>query len=234
MNSTPSAGLRLAATMLACSVLAGVLGGCAYSGRERVAAPAAPELGEAAARNVVAQWQARIGRYVTDDGQGDPAALARLPALRSQSVPRPGRIVFSALDVSASAVERDGYDVSGLLLGKSAGESGPTYVFVVGTVERSDFRPVAVVDVRIAAMSVRGGRLGWELGNGDSASLARYRGAADATAAVRFPADRDRFRLLDCPGAICVEETVSGARWMLPAAATAAPSASSATFTPAR
>jgi hypothetical protein len=108
------------------------------------------------------------------------------------------------------------------------------YVFVVGTVERSDFRPVAVVDIRIAAMSVRDGTLAWEVGNGDSASLARYREAADPNVAARFPADRDRFRLFDCPAAICVEETFSGARWVLPLATTGTQSGSSAAAAPPR
>ena len=211
-----------AARGAACFLLAAALAGCAYSTRADLAAPAAPELSEAEARSVVAQWQTNVSRYVSADDHGGAAALARLPALRSPAVPRPGRIVFSALDVAASAVERDGHDVSGLLLGKPPGEPGSTYVFVVGTVERSGFRPVAVVDVRIALMSIRNGTVGWELGDGSSASLARYRAAADSTAAPRFPADRDRFRLLDCPAAICVEETVSGACWVLPIATGAA------------
>lgn len=212
----------LAARGAACFLLVAALAGCAYSRRADIAASAAPELSDAEARGVVDQWQTNVGRYVTAGDHGGPAALARLPALRSPAVPRPGRIVFSALDVGASAVERDGHDVSGLLLGKPPGEAGSTYVFVVGTVERSEFRPVAVVDVRIALMSIRDGTVGWELGDGSSASLARYRAAADATVAPRFPADRDRFRLLDCPAAICVEETVSGARWVLPIATGAA------------
>jgi hypothetical protein len=165
-------------------------------------------------RSVLAHWQTHISRYVTADEHGGAAALARLPALRSPAVARPGRIVFSALDIAASAVERDGHDVFGLLLGKPPGETGATYVFVVGTVERSEFRPVAVVDVRIAVMSIRHGTVEWKLGDGNRASMARYRAAADPTAAPRFPADRDRFRLLDCPSAICVEEAVSGARWV--------------------
>jgi hypothetical protein len=216
----------LGAVLFASFLLAAALGGCAYSPRADTAASAAQELSEAEARSVVAQWQTNVNRYVTSDDHGGAAALARLPTLRSPAVRRPGRIVFSALDIGASAVERDGHDVFGLLLGKPPGETGATYVFVVGTVDRSEFRPVAVVDVRIAVMSIRNGAVDWKLGDGSRASLARYRAAADPTSAPRFPADRDRFRLLDCPAAICVEETVSGARWVLPMATSAAPSAS--------
>jgi hypothetical protein len=212
--------------LLAGFLLAAALGGCAYSARRDTAASAARELSEAEARSAVVQWQTSVNRYVTSDDHGGAAALARLPVLRSPAVPRPGRIVFSALDVGASAVERDGHDVFGLLLGKPPGDTGATYVYVVGTVARSEFRPVAVVDVRIAVMSLGNGTVDWKLGDGSRASMARYRAAADPTAAPRFPADRDRFRLLDCPAAICVEETVSGARWVLPMATSAAPPAS--------
>lgn len=212
----------LCAALLASVLLAALLGGCAYSKRGDTAASTATELSEAEARSVVAQWQASVSRYVTADVHGGAAALARLPVLRSPAVPRPGRIVFSALDVAATAIERDGHDVSGLLLGKPPGATGATYVFIVGTVERSEFRPVAVVDVRIAVMSISNGTVDWKLGDGSRASMALYRAAADPAAAPRFPADRDRFRLLDCPAAVCVEETVSGARWVLPLATGAA------------
>jgi hypothetical protein len=216
----------LCAALFASFLLAAALGGCAYSTRRDTVASAPPELSEAEARSVVAQWQTSVSRYVTADDHGGAAALARLPVLRSPAVPRPGRIVYSALDVGASAVERDGHDAFGLLLGKPPGETGATYVFVVGTVERSEFRPVAVVDVRIAVMSIRNGTVDWKLGDGSRASMARYRAAADPTAAPRFPADRDRFRLFDCPAAVCVEETVSGARWVLPVETSAAQPAS--------
>ena len=212
----------LCAALFAGLLLAAALGGCAYSKRGDTAASAATELGEAEARTVVAQWQASVSRYVTSDDHGGAAALARLPALRSPAVMRPGRIVFSTLDIAASAVERDGHDVSGLLLGKAPGTTAATYVFVVGTVERSEFRPVAVVDVRIAVMSLSNGTIDWKLTDGSRASMALYRAAADPTAAPRFPADRDRFRLLDCPAAVCVEEAVSGAKWVLPLATSAA------------
>jgi hypothetical protein len=206
--------------MLTFVLLAGMLGGCAYSGRKGPVAPSAePTLSDDAARNVIGQWQARLGGFVADDG-GDPAALARLPALRSPAAPRPGRIVFTVEDVFASVPERDGYDVAGLLVGKRTGAAGPMFVFIVGTVARSEFRPVAVVDVRIAALSIRDGAANWDTGAGDAAALARYRARADASAAPRFPADRDRFRLLDCAQAICVEEVESGARWTLYAGST--------------
>lgn len=221
----PSAARAAAATALACALLTGLLGGCAYSGRRPAAeASAVRPLTDAEARSVVAHWQARLGRYVVDEGGGDPAVLARLPGLRSPAAPRPGRILFTVDDVFATAPERDGYDVTGQLVGKAPGAATPVYVFIVGTVERRDFRAAAVVDVRIAAMTVRDGVVSWDLGGADDAALARYRAGADASAAPRFPADLDRFGLVDCPQAICVEDIRSGARWTLGIGSTAAPS----------
>jgi len=141
--------------------------------------------------------------------------LSQMPGLRSSAVLRPGQIVFAATDVESFVAERDGYDVFGLLLGKHDSAAGPRYVFVVGTIERGNYRSIAVADLRVAAMSVRNGVATWQTGSSDDASLARYRKGADPSAAVRFPADQDQFHMSPCPQGICVEERVSGARWTL-------------------
>jgi hypothetical protein len=208
--------MRLATPrLLACLLLALLVNGCAtYAPR-----PAAPASGghmpEATAITVITEWQRRLGQHVTQAGSGDPSVLSQMPGLRSSAVRRPGQIVFAATDVESFVAERDGYDVFGLLLGKHVGANGPRYVFVVGAVERRDYRSVAVADLRITAMSVRNGVATWQTGSSDDASLARYRNSADPSAAVRFPADQDQFRMSACPQGICVEERVSGARWTL-------------------
>jgi hypothetical protein len=214
MTSTTATDLRrrLGALLLA-ALIGPVLAGCAYSGRMTAAVPSG--LTDAEVRGILVQWQQRLERHVADEGHGNPAVLADLPALRSPQVLRPGRIVFSALDIGATAVERDGYDVSGLLLGRHAG-AGPTWVFIVGTIDRDEFRPTALVDLRLAALTLRDGALRWRIGDGSDAALARYRGSIDTGAMLRFPGDRDRFRLVDCRPGICAEESRSGARWMLP------------------
>jgi hypothetical protein len=203
--------------------LAGVLAGCATPAQ----LPAAP--GEAgfqrpAGWTPVADWQEQLGGYVMRSG-GDPAALAQLPVLRSPATVRAGRIVFTAMNVDAVLPERDGYDVVGLLVDKRSGPSGPWYVFIVGTVERRDYRPATITDIRTAAMAVLGNRVVWETGPDDPQALARYRSHADAASAVRFPADRDEFRSAPCGAGLCVEEAGSGARWSidLPPRESAAP-----------
>jgi hypothetical protein len=78
-------------------------------------------------------------------------------------------------------------------------------------------------------MGVRDGTVRWQTGVSDRDALARYRQSADPSAAVRFPANQDQFRLVECPQGVCVEERVSGARWTLdlgaPVAAAASPTA---------
>jgi hypothetical protein len=201
--------------LLAALLLATLINGCAtYAPR-----PAAPASGgnipEATAVTVIAEWQRRLGQHVAQAGSGDPSVLSQMPGLRSSAVLRPGQIVFAATDVESFVAERDGYDVFGLLLGKHDSATGPRYVFVVGTVERRNYRSVAVTDLRVSAMSVRNGVASWQTGSSDDASLTRYRKGADPSAAVRFPADQDQFRMGACPQGVCVEERVSGARWTL-------------------
>jgi len=125
----PLANPRLLAALL----LAMLLNGCAtYAPR-----PAAPASGghmpNAAAMNVITEWQYRLGQHIAQAGSGDPSVLSQMPGLRSSAVLRPGQIVFAATDVESFVAERDGYDVFGLLLGKHDSAAGPRYVFVVGT-----------------------------------------------------------------------------------------------------
>lgn len=178
-------------------------------------AAATPDLSETAGRNVVAEWQRQLEAYLASSGSVDPALLAQLPALRSPAVRRPGQIVFAATDIESFAAERDGFDAFGLLVGKLDTAAGPSYVFIVGTVARSEYRAVVVADVRAVALAVRDGKVAWEVGPSDPRALALYRQDIDRTTAVRFPADRDRFRLIACAPEVCVEEPRSGARWTL-------------------
>ena len=206
---------RVVSRSSALVVMAVLLNGCATYA-PRPATNAAPhDLPDATASGVVAEWQRRLGQHVAEAGSGDPAVLAQLPSLRSSAVMRPGQIVFAATDVESFVAERDGYDVFGLLVGKQDSSAGPRYVFIVGTVERHDYRSVAVADMRLTAMSVRNGVASWQTGPTDEQALDRYRKSADPSAAVRFPADRDQFRMNACPPGVCVEEIASGARWSI-------------------
>lgn len=207
---------RGAIAPLALAAMTGVLSGCAFNAPKQPGLQArTPPVNETSGRTLVDDWQRKLSQYVEQQGRGDPAALAQLPALRSPAVQRPGQIIFAATDVGASTKERDGYDVSGLLLGRRNSTLGPWYLFIVGAIERRDYRPVSIADVRVAAMSTKDGTVIWQTGFGDTTALERYRKSADPSTALRFPADHDRFSLVDCAPGVCVEEARSGARWAL-------------------
>jgi hypothetical protein len=174
----------------------------------------ARELPEPTARLVISEWQSRLADRITRAG-GDPAVLAQLPILRSPATTRPAQIVFSVTDIDAQVPERDGYDAFGLLLGKHADATATWYVFVVGTVERLDYRPAGVVDVRLAAMTIADGTVVWKTGTADSDELRRYRLTPLGSAGIPFPAESDHFRMRPCAPSVCVEEERSTARWTL-------------------
>jgi hypothetical protein len=227
MPATTRPLAQRAASALALSALL-LVQGCAMRA-PRAAADAHPDaaMSDAHARQVVAMWQQQLTDYLQRAGAGDPAALAQLPARRATGTLRPARITFGALDVETGAAEREGFDVQGLLLDAAAGVGAQPYVFVVGILQREGYRPMALVDVRLVALTPRGGQLLWTVGDGDAQALARYRAAVDADTPLRFPADKDRFELVACGTRWCADEHASGARWSLdigmPALARAAP-----------
>lgn len=192
-----------------------MLSACAVRGPRPAAALDAPVLADEPARQIVGEWQRQLAAYISTDGHADPAALARLPALRATGTLRPGRITFGALDVQATLAEYDGFDVQGLLLGPSAAHGADDYLFVVGIVQRRGYRPVAIADIRLVAMTVRSGRLDWAVGEADEQALARYRATIDLSATLRFPADQDRFEPVPCAQGLCADELRSQARWRL-------------------
>src|SRR4030095_39549 len=129
----------LRATRVALLAFCATVFGCAlHSPRQPGQQGRAAPVPETTARGFVDEWQRRVGQHVDAQGTGDPAVLARLPALRSSAVQRPGQIVFGATDIESSQPERDGYDTFGLLLGRLNSTGGPWYVFVVGSLERRD------------------------------------------------------------------------------------------------
>jgi hypothetical protein len=196
-----------------------LLNGCALRAPRPDAAHAGPALSDARARQLVGEWQRQLADYIDSAGDGDPAVLARLPSLRATGTLRPSRITFGALDLDASAAERDGFDVQGLLLGPLPGADTAPYVFVVGIVQRHGYRPVDIADVRLVSMTLRGDQLDWTVGDSDAQALARYRAGLDRSAPLRFPADKDRFDLAICAPRLCAEEALTAARWSLPALA---------------
>lgn len=197
---------RLAAALL----IAAALAGCATP---RTQGPAPLPAGDAERRMQV--WGRELQRYVAQQGHGDPAVLARLPQLRAGPNPRPAQIVFRVNDLDATVPGSDGYDLSGLLLGRIDRAGPPWYLFVVGSIQRRDGQPAALADLRLLAMSFGAEASAWIGPAADAPTLQRYAGAHPQPRVLRFPEATDRFELVPCAPAVCVEEAGSGARWRL-------------------
>ena len=88
-------------------------------------------------------------------------------------------------------------------------------MFVVDVIERRGYRPASIADVCLTAMSVKDGTLAWETGVFDAQVLAHYQRAVYPADPLRFPSDKDQFQMVSCTADICVEESGSGARWIL-------------------
>jgi hypothetical protein len=209
-----AAGARALGTLGLVALL--LTGACAVRGPRPSAAPAEPGLSEAHAMQIVGAWQHKLAEHIDHTGQGDPAVLARLPMQRATGTLRPARISFGVLDVESRLPEDDGFDVQGLLLGPAAQGDAAGYLFVVGIVQRQGYRPVAIADIRLVRMSVRGGHIDWVVGGANAQALARYRAALDPLAPLRFPADKDEFALVPCALRLCVDERITQAHWSLP------------------
>ena len=196
------------------------LAGCAQTGDGWGAAPRDTEPTTSESRSLAAErafglWRSRLAEHVATAGQGDPAILAELPALRSPASLRPTQIVFSVTDIDALAPGRDGFDAVGLMVGRHSDASAVAYVFVVGVIERQAYRPAALIDVRVVALTLHEADTMWLTGPGNAQALRSYERQRDAHTVLRFPAAQDRFALAPCASTMCVEERVSGARWTL-------------------
>ena len=67
----------------------------------------------------------------------------------------------------AHVPSRDGWDVEGVLIGKQTSGMQNWYVFLVGIVARSGYRPSWIQDMRLVAFSAHDGKLAWEMSQAD-------------------------------------------------------------------
>lgn len=202
--------------LLGAAVTTFFLAGCAQPAvapRTEVATPT--DTRTLAADRALLVWQARLAEHVARAGHGDPAILGEQPMLRSPTRARPAQIVFGVTDIDAIEDGRDGFDAVGLKVGRHADPTGVAYVFMVGIIERSSYRPVALIDLRMVTMLMHQGAAIWVTGPSDAQALALYDRHRDTDTALRFPALRDQFTLERCASGLCVREHTSGARWSL-------------------
>jgi hypothetical protein len=204
--------LRRCAVVL---VLGFVAGCAARSPHTRVLSPG-PDPTERTVRRLISAWQQRLTEYLDRDGTLDLARMSQLPVLRSRDGLRPARITFAALDLEANVPGRDGWDVTGVLVGTYAIGTHDWYVFVVGMVVRTGYRPVYISDIRVTAMSAQAGEVHWTSGPPPSPeAVQRYRDTFRDLLPVQYPADTDAYRLTSAQEHALVTETQSGAAWAI-------------------
>jgi len=209
------AALRMAAFTL---VLLTVLAGCAVRAPhpDLMETQAQGALPERTVKRLVSVWEGQVDRYISQEGAGDPAVLSQARLLHSRDVLRPARITFDALDVDAQIPSRDGWDVEGLLIGKQSSGTHNWYVFLVGIVSREGYRPSSIQDIRLVALSARGGRSSWVMSRPDRNAIERYGETFRQTAVIRFPGETDEFVMRLDEDRAWVQEVRSGAIWSLP------------------
>jgi hypothetical protein len=192
-----------------------IVAGCAVRAPHKDVMEPQIDLPEATVTRLISVWEQQLGRYIVQEGGGDPAVLSRTQVLHSRDVPRPARITFGVLDVEPSIAGRDGWDLQGVLIGKQTSGMHNWYVFVVGIVARGGYRPSSIQDIRLVAFSVQGGKLAWQMSLADPQAVQRYRDTSRGSATVRFPGDTDRFSMNAAGERLWVQEVRSGATWAL-------------------
>ena len=162
----------------------------------------------------MSSWRKSVTKYVDDQGNGDPMVL------RDMTVPEDGRAGFSVIGHHNT---RESVDVHGVLLGHEKVDNRTWFVYLVGQVEKE-----RVTDIRLAAVSMQGGKSTWKRGKGSKQSLNAYRAFGEKQAKERFP-DRkslppryagfprpdDVFKLTNENGKLTAMHEASGAWWEL-------------------
>jgi hypothetical protein len=124
-------------------------------------------------------------------------------------------MTFDVLDVDAQVTSRDGWDVEGVLIGKHFSGARNWYVFLIGIVERSGYRPASIQDILIVGLAAEKGQLTWATSPSNREAVERYRETFRDYPMVRFPADTDRFVMNVSEDRASVQELQSGAEWSL-------------------
>ena len=193
----------------------GILAGCAARSPHPAVAEVQQDVPDARAQHLISVWQQQLGRYIKQEGDGDPAVLSRMLVLHSRDVVRPARIKFAILDVDATVPGRDGWDVEGVLIDKQGSGAQGWYVFMVGVVARTAYRPTSIADLRLVALAAQGGHYAWRTSLANAAAVGTYRDTFRSSIPVRFPADTDQFSMTASGDRVTVQETRSGAEWSL-------------------
>jgi hypothetical protein len=158
-------------------------------------------------------WQKQVERYVHEEGKGDPTVLRDLTLAD-------GRKGFATL---GSPDRANSTDAVGLLLGHRAIQGRPSFVYLVGVVDRGK-----IDDIRLASLAFEKEKPIWSMSPSNPAALEAYRKfqisewrkhfpdrATPPLASSNFPASDDVFRLNSSDDRVTAEHPPSGATWTL-------------------
>jgi hypothetical protein len=167
------------------------------------------------AQELTAIWQEDLAAYLKREELDWPTRLSQLRDMQTRQGLRPGRIQFTTLAAGGDPDRADAWDVTGLLLGRQVIGERDWYVFIVGIVEREDFRPVEIHDIRLMAFTAGGDEPIWREGAPNAESLRGYKEAHKLNIPIRFPADDDGYELEVDENRVTVREVDSGGEWTL-------------------
>lgn len=172
-------------------------------------------LEEQKARELITIWRDDLTDYL-DEEEGDwPTRLSQLRDIQIRRGLRPGRICFATLAAGGDPDRAAAWDVNGLLLGQEVIGGRPWYLFIVGIVQREDFRPIEVRDIRLVAFATGDEDPLWRQGAANPQSLKWYKNVYWENLPIRFPADDDNFGVVVTRSQVTVRELHSGAEWTI-------------------
>ena len=196
-------------------LLLSIMAGCATRAPHIAVMGPDGNLPDGTCSRLIGVWQQQLARYVVDEGSGDPAIVSQMRVLHSRDILRPARITFGVLDVEATTPAKDGWDIQGVLIGKQMYGESNWYVFLVGIVARTGYRPSSIVDIRLVGLWARAGKLAWEMSPAAPLALQRYRDTYRESVPVRFPENTDQFSMSATDDRVSVRELRSRADWSL-------------------
>jgi hypothetical protein len=158
-------------------------------------------------------WQKHVEQYVHEQGKGDPTVLRDVTIAD-------GKKGFALL---GSPDRGDSTDAVGLLLGHRAIQGGPSFIYLVGLVERGK-----IADIRLVSVAFEHDKPTWATTPANPAALDVYRKYRTSQwqqhfpdrptpplASSNFPASDDVFRLSTDDDRVTAVHPSSGATWTL-------------------
>jgi hypothetical protein len=190
------------ATLVAFCGLVALCGGCGGGGARAVS---------------FGTWQEGVETYVNDTGKGDPAVL--------RDTTYRGRPAFAQI---GNPLASDGTDAVGVLLGHKPVAGRPSFVYLVGLVDREKVEKIHLAVCQVIPSQGQKAQFKWLVGKDEKEPTQRYLdyrrrlfnerfpGRQDVPPAyTSFPGEGDVFDLAVTPTQVTATHAPSGAVWRL-------------------